>query len=90
MKITKKVMCGSVESGDILVTFEPSEKPGLEIKLTSTFAKQFHDNILEIVQETLKENQIDQGVVILNDQGALPGAIKARVLTAIQRMGETK
>ena len=90
MKITKKVMCGSVEAGDILVTFEPSEKPGLEIRLTSTFAKQFHDNILEIVQETLKENQIDQGVVILNDQGALPGAIKARVLTAIQRMGETK
>jgi len=89
MKITKKVMSGSVESGDILVTFEPSENQGLDIRLTSTFDKQYHNNILEVVRQTLKENNIDQGVVILNDQGALPGAIKARVLTAIKRMGET-
>jgi len=90
MKITKKVMSGSLESGDILITFEPSDKPGLDVVLTSTFDKQYHDSILEIVHQTLKENNIDQGMVILNDQGALPGAIKARVLVAIQRMGETK
>lgn len=86
MKITSKAIAGSVESGDIMVTLEPSTTDQLEIILTSTFDKQYHDNILKIANDTLKENDVTAGKVILNDQGALPGAIKARILTALSRM----
>lgn len=86
MKITSKAIAGSVESGDIMVTLEPSTTDQLEIILTSTFDKQYHDNILKIANDTLKENEVTAGKVILNDQGALPGAIRARILTALSRM----
>ncbi|ATG97745.1 citrate lyase acyl carrier protein [Mesoplasma lactucae] len=90
MKITKKAMAGSVESGDILVTLEPSTTDKLDIVLTSTFDKQYHKNILDVAEQQLAALNITSGKVILNDQGALPGAIRARIITAVDRMGDAQ
>lgn len=86
MKIIKQTIAGSVESGDILVTIEPSSS--LEINLQSKFIKQYGKEINKLSTDILKEFSIKEAKVTLNDQGALPSVIRARILAAIERQGK--
>ena len=81
----KKAQAGSVESNDVLITV--SENDALEINITSIFSAFFYDQIYQVILETLKELKIEKIKVDVVDKGALNYTIKARLITAIERMG---
>lgn len=85
MEIQNKIIVGSIESGDIMITLEPNTKKTIEIILESIFIKQYGDEIKSIISNELIKNNINQIRVLVTDQGALPPVIKARIITAINR-----
>ncbi len=83
MEILKPAMAGSVESNDILVKVAPGS--GVTINLESQFAKQYGDDIENVIRETLKENGVENVLLEAQDKGAIDFTIRARVITAIKR-----
>ncbi len=81
-----KTTAGSLESSDCLITISDSD--ALDIKIESVVFKQFGDDILEVITNTLKEHKIDKLKVLCQDKGALDYTIKSRLETAILRRGE--
>jgi citrate lyase subunit gamma (acyl carrier protein) len=82
----KKAQAGSVESNDILITV--SEAESLDINITSIVSAFFYDQIYQVITSTLQELNIDKIKVEAVDKGALDYTIKARLITAIERMGK--
>ena len=80
----KKAQAGSVESNDILITV--SENDSLEINITSIVSAFFYDQIHQVITSTLQELNINKIKVEAIDKGALDYTIKARLITAIERM----
>ncbi|MFN3411954.1 MAG: citrate lyase ACP [Exilispira sp.] len=84
-----KSEAGSLESSDCFINIEPSEK--FIIEITSTVDKQFHDSILldieKIVERFKSSYNIDNLPIKIkvDDRGALPFALRARALTALNR-----
>lgn len=84
-----KSEAGSLESSDCYVTIEPSDIFTLEI--SSTVDKQFHNLINKDIEQTIekfkKSNNISQLPIKIkiDDRGALSFALKARILTALNR-----
>ncbi len=83
MEILKPAMAGSVESNDILI--KVSEGKGITIELESQFAKQYGDDIQNVIRETLIECGVENVLVEAQDKGAIDFTIKARVKTALKR-----
>ncbi len=81
-----KYSAGSLESSDCLITISNSND--LDITIESVVFKQFGDDILEVIKNTLKEHKIDKLNVLCQDKGALDYTIKSRLETAILRRGE--
>jgi citrate lyase subunit gamma (acyl carrier protein) len=81
-----KGIAGSKESNDCLVTIESSDKTTIEIK--SIVGPFFYDQIYKVIEDTLKEKNIKNVKVLVEDKGALDYTIKSRVLTAVERMKE--
>lgn len=81
-----KGTAGSKESNDCLITIESSTERKIEIK--SIVGVFFYDQILEVIENTLKEQGLDNVHVLVEDKGALDYTIKSRLLTAIERMKE--
>ncbi|KFZ27266.1 MAG: Citrate lyase acyl carrier protein [Candidatus Izimaplasma bacterium HR2] len=81
-----KTTAGSLESSDCLITISDSDT--LDITIESVVFKQFGDDILEVITNTLKEHKIDKLKVLCQDKGALDYTIKSRLETAILRRGE--
>ena len=82
----KKAQAGSVESNDVLITV--SESDTLEISITSIVSAFFYDHIYQVIKSTLAELNINKIKVEAIDKGALDYTIKARLITAIERMGK--
>lgn len=82
----KIASAGTFESNDCLITVKESDK--IEIEIQSIVYAQFKDQIEQVIKETLIEQGIEKLYVSCNDKGALDYTIKARLLTAIKRMGE--
>lgn len=82
----KSAMAGSVESNDCLMTVNESDK--LEVNITSIVDAFFHAQIEKVILDTLKELNITKIKVECSDKGALDYTIKARLITAIERMGK--
>ena len=82
----KKAQAGSVESNDILITVSESES--LDINITSIVSAFFYDQIYQVITSTLQELNISKIKVEAVDKGALDYTIKARLITAIERMGK--
>ena len=80
----KKAQAGSVESNDVLITV--SESDTLEISITSIVSAFFYDQIYMVIKSTLQELNINKIKVEAIDKGALDYTIKARLITAIERM----
>ena len=81
-----KTAAGSLESSDCLITISDSDT--LEIVIESVVFKQFGDEILKVITDTLKEQKIEKIKVLCQDKGALDYTIKSRLETAILRRGE--
>lgn len=81
-----KIAAGSLESSDCLITVTDSDK--LDIIIESVVFKQFGDDILKVITDTLKEHKINKIKVLCQDKGALDFTIKSRLETAILRRGE--
>jgi len=75
---------GTMESNDCLMIVSESDQ--LTIDLESIVYLQFKDQIEKVIRETLKEKGIEKLHVHCQDKGALDYTIKARLLTAIERL----
>ncbi|EOZ7622197.1 citrate lyase acyl carrier protein [Enterobacter mori] len=84
MKIVQAAMAGTLESSDLMVKVSPVES-GLDVVIQSEVYKQFGDRITEVVNETLAAFNIEQGLVVIDDKGALDCVIRARVQAALLR-----
>jgi citrate lyase subunit gamma (acyl carrier protein) len=86
MTIKRKATAGTMQSSDLLVTIEPSDR--LEIVIESTVKKQFEHLIRARIEETLRRFSVSTGVIKVTDRGALDYAIEARVETALRRASD--
>ena len=82
----KMASAGTMESNDCMMTVR--EYSGIRIEIESIVFKQFGKQIEKVIRDTLKEQNIHNIHVQCNDKGALDYTIKARLITAIQRMGD--
>ena len=87
-QITKKSYAGSLESSDVLVQISPNPGKGLDIDLKSTVKRQFGDAILTTANEVLREFEVSDALISIDDKGALDCTIRARVSAAVCRAAE--
>ncbi len=86
MELKVKAQAGSFESSDVLIMVEPQpDGTGRKIELESIVLQQFGDDILDQINRDLDVFGIDDVRVIINDKGALPPTISARLETALKR-----
>ena len=88
MEIKKPALAGTLESGDCIVSVEPSRDNTIEINLTSTVKKQFGNEIIRVAKEALKNLGVNSVVMEINDKGALNCVIEARIEAAVCRASE--
>ena len=81
-------VAGSLESNDALITVKDSD--GIQIVIKSIVYDFFHEQIEKVISDTLSERGISNLSVTCEDKGALDYTIRARLLTAIARMEESK
>lgn len=89
MKIVKEALAGTLESSDLLVKVSPLAEEALEVVINSEVMRQFGARIEEVVRETLGKLEVEAGLVVVEDKGALDCAIRARVQTAVLRGAES-
>lgn len=85
MNIKTNAVAGTLESSDVYVKVEPSDK--LEISIESVVYNQFAQEIEKSIREVVDELGVTSGKIFVNDKGAIDCVIKARVETAIKRAG---
>ena len=85
MNIKTNSVAGTLESSDVYVKVEPSDK--LEISIESVVYNQFAQEIEKSIREVVDELGVTSGKISVNDKGAIDCVIKARVVTAIKRAG---
>lgn len=88
MKIVKEALAGTVESSDLLVKIAPASE--LNVVINSEVFKQFGDQIHQVVHETLDALGVTEGLLIIDDKGALDCVIRARVQSAVLRAAQAE
>lgn len=81
--ISKAAKAGSLESNDLMIMIEPSDK--LDITLNSVVKEQYGDKILKAINEVLDVEGVTKANIVIEDKGALDFTIRARMRTAIER-----
>ena len=76
---------GTDVRSDCYVEFEPGSTGELEINIRSKVKILYGDQILHLVQEVLETLGIQHGKIELEDFGALPFTLAARIETAVKR-----
>lgn len=84
MKIVREALAGTLESSDLMVRISPREGE-LAVVLQSEVVHQFGPQIEAVVRDCLAKLGIDEGLVMIEDKGALDCVIAARVQTAVSR-----
>ncbi len=84
MELKVVASAGTLESSDIQIIIEPNEN-GIIIELESTVKAQFGEQIEKVINETLKELNVENAKIFANDKGAIDPVIKSRVQTAVYR-----
>ena len=87
MEIKKIALAGTLESSDVQVTVEPSDK-GVNFSLESSVMNQYGQQIKDTVLETLDRLGVKNIKINIIDKGALDCTIKARVECAVLRVCE--
>ena len=72
---------------DLHVVIEPQPAGGIEIQLESRVAPYYGDTIRAQTREVLTSLDVHHARVTIQDQGALPFVIAARIETAVRRAG---
>lgn len=86
MELKVKAQAGSFESSDVLIMVEPQPVgTGRKIELESIVLQQFGDDLLSQINRDLDVFEVDDVRVIINDKGALPPTVSARLETALKR-----
>nr|NLI50915.1 citrate lyase acyl carrier protein [Propionibacterium sp.] len=83
MRIVTEAIAGTLESSDALVRVTPSDE--LRIEVRSTVQAQYGARIREVVEETLAKLGVIEGLISVDDKGALDFVIAARVQGAVAR-----
>jgi citrate lyase subunit gamma (acyl carrier protein) len=86
MHIATKATAGTMQSSDLTVQVEPSDR--LQIEIQSTVKKQFEHLIRARIEDVLARHSVTTGLITVTDRGALDYAIEARVETALRRAAE--
>lgn len=84
MKIIQEALAGTVESSDLLVKIAPAAGE-FDVVINSEVMKQFGDQVRQVVQQTLTALGVSEGLVLIEDKGALDCVIRARVQSAVLR-----
>lgn len=87
MKIVREALAGTQESSDLMVKIAPADGE-LEIIIHSEVIKQFGEQICRVVDETLQRMGVAQGLIIIEDKGALDCVIRARLQSALLRAAD--
>jgi citrate lyase subunit gamma (acyl carrier protein) len=87
MRILKEALAGTLESSDLLVKVAPGDG-SLEVVINSEVMRQFGAQITKVVDETLNKLGVTDGIVLIEDKGALDCAIRARIQAAVLRGAE--
>jgi citrate lyase subunit gamma (acyl carrier protein) len=87
MRIVKEALAGTLESSDLLVKVAPGGG-SLEVVINSEVMRQFGIQIRKVVDETLHKLGITDGIIVVEDKGALDCAIRARLQAAVLRGAE--
>ena len=86
MKLRKNSQAGSLESNDVLVLVKPGDNDSeMKLEIDSIVINQFGDRIKEIAEKKLKEMNVENAYVKIQDKGALDCTIEARIEAAIKR-----
>ena len=76
---------GTFESNDCLITVSHSDSNVIEID--SIVYETFGDQIHQVILSVLQSYHLDHVHVMIKDKGALDYCIKARLITALERLG---
>lgn len=87
MNIVREALVGTLESSDLMVKVAPAAGE-LDIVIHSEVIKQFGDQIHQVVNATLRAMEVNQGLIIIEDKGALDCVIRARLQSAILRAAD--
>ncbi|MDF7680520.1 citrate lyase acyl carrier protein [Enterobacteriaceae bacterium ESL0689] len=87
MKIVREALAGTRESSDLMVKISPAEGE-LEIVIQSEVIKQFGDQIRQVAEETLRAMEVKEGLIVIDDKGALDCVIRARLQSAVLRAAD--
>ena len=85
MNIVREALAGTQESSDLMVKIAHGE---LEIVIHSEVIKQFGEQIRQVVNDTLRAMNVHQGLIIIDDKGALDCVIRARLQSALLRAAD--
>ncbi len=72
---------------DCRVIFEPRDGGGIEVALTSRVEPYYGDSIRQQAQDVLRQLEIQHARLTIEDMGALPFVIAARIEAAVRRAG---
>ena len=87
MNIVREALAGTQESSDLMVKIAPAHGE-LEIVIHSEVIKQFGEQIRQVVNDTLRAMNVHQGLIIIEDKGALDCVIRARLQSALLRAAD--
>ena len=90
MEIVTIGAAGTMESSDIIVRIEPSDREGIELHLESAVMQQFGNQIRKVILETLESLGVKNATVNAVDKGALDCTIAARVSAAAFRAAKSE
>lgn len=89
MELLQVANAGTLESSDMQVIIEPNGNDGIVIELESVVKNQFGEQIIEVIEETLKELEVTNAKLFVNDKGAIDPVIKSRIQTAVYRAAKS-
>ena len=90
MEVVASSYAGSLESGDVFVQIRPNPGKGILLDLKSSVLRQFGDQIRETALATLRNLDVRDAHVSMDDKGALDPVIEARVAAAAYRAARSE
>ena len=87
MIITRESVAGTLESSDAMVYVAPHEG-GIVLEINSSVGQQFQAQIEASVLAVLKEQNVQNVALRLEDKGALDCVLQARVKAALLRASD--
>ncbi|MTI56603.1 citrate lyase acyl carrier protein [Geosporobacter ferrireducens] len=88
MELKKMAVAGSLESSDVQITLIPNSDKGIEIEIQSIVNTIFGKSIYQTIASVLKEFEVENALVQVNDKGALDHVIRSRMQAVICRSAE--